>query len=68
MLGPPKLHRLEQSITVSLEELVPAGNFYRHLDAKLDLSFVRDRSRLHCPRASSGHRTRRAMRSVAPIL
>lgn len=68
MLGPPKLHRLEQSITVSLEELVPADNFYRHLDAKLDLSFVRDQSQLHCPRASSGHRTRRAMRSVAPNL
>jgi transposase len=26
----------------SLEDLVPPGNFYRHLDAKLDLSFVRD--------------------------
>jgi transposase len=26
----------------SLEDLVPFGNFYRHLKAKLDLSFVRD--------------------------
>ena len=26
----------------SVEELVPADYFYRHLDAKLDLSFVRD--------------------------
>ena len=26
----------------SLEDLVPAGNFYRHLKAKLDLSFVRN--------------------------
>src|SRR5438477_5224293 len=26
----------------SIEDLVPAGNFYRYLDAKLDLSFVRD--------------------------
>jgi transposase len=26
----------------SLETLVPADHFYRHLDAKLDLSFVRD--------------------------
>ena len=26
----------------SLEELVPADNFYRHLEAKLDLGFVRD--------------------------
>jgi transposase len=27
---------------VSLEDLVPKDNFYRHLDRKLDLSFVRD--------------------------
>ena len=27
---------------VSLEELVPQDHFYRHLDQKLDLSFVRD--------------------------
>src|SRR5215210_3249501 len=26
----------------SIEALVPAGNFYRHLEAKLDLGFVRD--------------------------
>jgi len=26
----------------SVEDLVPADNFYRHLEAKLDLSFVRD--------------------------
>jgi transposase len=26
----------------SLENLVPADNFYRHLEAKLDLGFVRD--------------------------
>jgi transposase len=26
----------------SLEDLVPASNFYRHLEAKLDLGFVRD--------------------------
>jgi transposase len=41
MLGPPKLRRLDQPITVSLEALVPADHFYRYLDAKLDLSFVR---------------------------
>src|SRR5215211_7221860 len=41
MLGPPKLRRLDQPITVSLEDLVPADHFYRYLDAKLDLSFVR---------------------------
>jgi transposase len=28
-------------VTVSLEALVPADNVYRHLDARLDLSFVR---------------------------
>jgi len=41
MLGPPKLRLLDQPVTVSLEDLVPADHFYRHLDAKLDLSFVR---------------------------
>jgi hypothetical protein len=41
MLGPPKPRLLDQPVTVSLEELVPAGQFYRHLDATLDLSFVR---------------------------
>src|SRR5262249_8567603 len=41
MLGPPKLRCLDQPIAVSLEELVPPNNFYRYLDATLDLSFVR---------------------------
>jgi transposase len=41
MLGPPKLRLLDQPVTVSLEDLVPADHFYRHLDATLDLSFVR---------------------------
>jgi hypothetical protein len=27
---------------VSLEELVPKDNFYRHLDERLNLSFVRE--------------------------
>jgi hypothetical protein len=27
---------------LSLEDLVPADHFYRHLDRKVDLSFVRD--------------------------
>jgi hypothetical protein len=42
MLGPPKLRSADQPVTVSLEELVPADNFYRHLDAHLDLSWVRE--------------------------
>ncbi len=29
-------------IAVSLEDLVPKDNFYRHVEAKLDLSFVRE--------------------------
>jgi transposase len=41
MLGPPKLRCLDQPVTVSLEALVPADHFYRHLDATLVLSFVR---------------------------
>jgi transposase len=45
MLGPLKSRRLDEPITVSLEELVPANNFYRHMEAKLDLSFVRDWTR-----------------------
>jgi transposase len=42
VLGPPKLRALDQPVTVSLEQLVPADHFYRHLDATLDLSFVRE--------------------------
>src|SRR5215207_10003398 len=41
MLGPPKPRRLDQPIAVSLEDLVPRDHFYRYLEAKLDLSFVR---------------------------
>ena len=41
MLGPPKLRCLDQPIGRALEELVPQDHFYRFLDAKLDLSFVR---------------------------
>ena len=42
MLGPPKLRALDEPVTVSLEELVPTHHFYRHLDAALDLAFVRE--------------------------
>ena len=42
MLGPPKPRRLGEPIAVSLEALVPPDNFYRHLEAKLDLAFVGD--------------------------
>jgi transposase len=42
MLGPPKLRELSEPILVSLEDLVPTGHFYRHLERTLDLAFVRD--------------------------
>ena len=45
MLDPPKPRRLDESVAVALEALVPAGNFYRHLEAKLDLGFVREWAR-----------------------
>ncbi len=42
MLGPAKPRRLHEPVMVSLEDLVPADHFYRHLEATLDLSFVRE--------------------------
>jgi transposase len=45
MLDPAKLRRLDEPIAASLEDLVPQNNFYRHLEAKLDLSFVREWAR-----------------------
>ena len=45
MLGPAKSRRLDAPIAVSLEDLVPIDHFYRHLEAKLDLGFVRDWAR-----------------------
>ena len=42
MLGPAKSRRLDEPIAVSLEALVPADHFYRHLEEKLDLGFVRE--------------------------
>src|SRR3712207_1288612 len=42
MLGPPKTRDLDRPALASLEALVPANHFYRHLDAKLDLTFVRE--------------------------
>jgi hypothetical protein len=38
MLSPPKPRRLDQPNAVSLEQLVPADNVSRHLEAKLDLA------------------------------
>ncbi len=44
MFGPPKPRRLDEPITASPEDLVPADNFCQHLEAKLDLAFVRVRA------------------------
>jgi len=41
MIG-TKERRFAPLIAVSLEELVPADHFYRHLERTLDLSFVRE--------------------------
>ena len=42
MLGPPKLRAVDRPVTGTLDRLVPADYFYRHLDAALDLAFVRE--------------------------
>jgi hypothetical protein len=42
MLGPAKPRRLDAPIAVSREAFVPTDNCYRHLEATLDLSFVRE--------------------------
>jgi transposase len=42
MLGPPRALRRDELFLTSLEQRLPAANFYRQLDAKLDLSFVRE--------------------------
>ena len=58
MLGPPKPRRLDEPIAVSLEDLVPYDHFYRHLEAKLDLSFVRDWTGICMPTAVAPRSTR----------
>jgi transposase len=42
MLGPAQSRDLTVPVAISLNRLVPRDHFYRHLDAALDLSFVRD--------------------------
>jgi transposase len=41
MLGPPKESHRDELFLDSFEQRLPADNFYRRLDAALDLSFVR---------------------------
>ena len=42
MVGQPKASRRDELFLSSREQRLPADNFYRQLEAKLDLSFVRD--------------------------
>jgi hypothetical protein len=42
MLGPPKARHVDRPVLASLDDLVPPDHFYRHLEAVLDLSFVRE--------------------------
>ena len=66
MLGPPKPRRLDEPIAVSLEDLVPPDHFYRHLEAKLDLGFVRDWARELLRRAGPAqHRPGRLLQAAA---
>jgi hypothetical protein len=45
MLGPAKPRYLDAPITVSLQDLVPTNHLYSHLEARLDLGFVREWAR-----------------------
>jgi hypothetical protein len=45
MLGPATPRRLDQPIAVSPDDLVPPDHFYRHLETKLDVGFVRELAR-----------------------
>src|SRR3954462_9218581 len=42
MLGPAKIRLVDQPVLASLDALVPAHHFYRHLESTLDLTSVRD--------------------------
>jgi hypothetical protein len=42
MLGPPKARHVDRPVAAALDDLVPPGNCYRHLEAALDLAFVRE--------------------------
>ena len=45
MVGSAKPRRLDERIAVSLEALIPPNHFYRRLEAKFDLGFVREWAR-----------------------
>src|SRR4051812_23699196 len=55
MLGPLKTPRRDELVLTSLERRLPATNFYRQLEAKLDLGFVREWARdLYAERGRPG--------------
>ena len=60
MMGNKERHFRPLPENISLEELVLNDNFYRHLEATLDLSFVRE---LVCPLYANGGRP-----SVDPVV
>ena len=49
MLGPPKARHVDRPVTAALDDLVPPDHFYRHLEAALDLGFVRELVRARYP-------------------
>ncbi len=51
VMGIKERHLRPLPENISLEELVPKDNFYRHLEAQLDLSVVRE---LVCPLYADG--------------
>jgi hypothetical protein len=55
MLGPAKSRRLDAPIAVSLEQIVPADHFYRHVEATLDWwRVIKVRRGLRCAIAWNG--------------
>jgi hypothetical protein len=62
VLGPVKTRRMDQPMTSSLDELVPADHFYRHLECTPDLAIVRDLVR---EAYALGGRTERGIRTRA---
>src|SRR6266699_1228779 len=68
MMG-TKARRFAPLINVSLEDLVPADHFYRHLERTLDLSFVREFFQLQLVMFFEGIRAaRQLMRHAADRL
>ncbi len=54
MLGPATSRRLDEPIAVSLQALVPADHFSRHLEAELDLHKHKYTERARIDQAPAG--------------